>query len=102
MMKFNGKIMSLFVLVFSLFTSLISFTAHSGAYVEHWGSNYHGHGGYGPGYYDRGGFYFGGGWGGPNVIINVPVQPYYAPPLCETVQVCDNYTDQCWLEQRCV
>lgn len=71
------------------------------------GGNYHGHGGHGHhyghggGYYDRGGFYYGGGWGGPNVIINVPAEGYYAPPLCENVEVCDNYRGVCWLERRC-
>lgn len=44
-------------------------------------------------------------WGGPNVVINVPVGPivppvpYYAPQ-CESVQVCNQYRE-CWLEERC-
>jgi hypothetical protein len=65
-----------------------------------WGpTHYHG-GGYGPGYYGPGVYP---GWGGPNIIINVPVIP--APPPyyvreCETVEVCDDY-DECWLERRC-
>lgn len=88
----------------------VSFTVASyaeGYSVIGWGGgNYHSHGGYGygrgGGYYDRGGFFFGGGWGGPNVIINVPSAPYYAPPpiVCENVEVCNPY-DECWLERRC-
>lgn len=56
---------------------------------------------YGPGYYDQGGYY-GGGWLGPNVVINVPVQRYrrYYAPLCENVEVCDVY-GECWLERYC-
>lgn len=65
-----------------------------------WGPVYH-HGGggyYGPGFYP--------GWGGPNVIINVPIVPVTPPPMsyyapaCETVEVCDQF-DECWLERRC-
>lgn len=69
-------------------------------------------GGFGGGYYGRGYYHgypgpgccggYGWGWGPPNVIVNVPVAP---PPAyvveCETVEVCDNYTDECWLERRC-
>jgi hypothetical protein len=107
MMRFiNSKEMRVFVFALNLFAGTTSIAAYSKVYNVGWGGNYHSHdGGYGHGsggYYDRGGFYFGGGWGGPNVVINVPVQPYYAPPICETVQVCDNYRDECWLEQRCV
>lgn len=76
-----------------------------------WGpTHYHGGGGgYGPGpggYYNRGGFYFGGGWIGPNVVINVPVERYAAPVEryyvreCDNVEVCDSY-GQCWLERYC-
>lgn len=53
-----------------------------------------GPGGYG--YYNRGGYYYG---GPPNVIINVPVQRY-RQPYCEDVEVCDPY-DRCWIEQYC-
>jgi hypothetical protein len=71
-----------------------------------WGNvHYYGGGGY---YYGRGGYYGPGyypGWGGPNVIINVPVIPVVPnPPYvieCERVEVCDNYTDECWIERRC-
>lgn len=72
-----------------------------------YGGNYHGHGDYynHRGYYNPGSVYFGGGWGwgGPNVIINVPSQPYYTPPpiVCERVSVCDNYTGDCWVERYC-
>lgn len=72
-----------------------------------WGggnTHYHGsRGGYGPdGYYGRGGYYGyynGGGWIGPNVIINVPAQRFYVPQ-CENMEVCDSY-GQCWIEQYC-
>lgn len=56
--------------------------------------------------------YPGHGWGGggyyrsgPNVIINVPVEPY-APPYpyyvreCDNVQVCNDY-NECWIERYC-
>lgn len=59
------------------------------------GPHRYGPGGYG--YHGRGGYYYG---GGPNVIINVPVERYYVPH-CEDMEVCDNYTDQCWLERFC-
>ncbi|WP_058441689.1 hypothetical protein [Legionella brunensis] len=78
-----------------------------------WGlRHYHGHdpsyygpgyyGPYGPGgYYDRGWYP---GWGGPNVIINVPVPgPVYVPqyiPQCEVVEIC-NSNDECWLAREC-
>lgn len=108
--KIKNNTKSILVFVLSLMISTISITSYAAYSVVGWGGgNYHGHGGGygygyepGPGYYNRGGFFFGGGgWGGPNVIINVPAERYYAPPVCEEVQVCDTYTDQCWLEQRC-
>lgn len=78
--------------------ALISFCSQA------WGPNhYHGGGwGPGPGYY--GPRYNPGWWGGPNVIINVPVVPV-APPVpyvreCETVELCNQY-DECWLERQC-
>ncbi|KTD33467.1 hypothetical protein Lmor_2018 [Legionella moravica] len=51
-------------------------------------------------YYNRG-YYYGVGptFVVPNVIINVPVQRYYAP-VCEEVEVCDSY-GECWLDQYC-
>lgn len=64
------------------------------------GGYWRGHGGYygygpGPGFYP--------GWGGPNIIINVPAGP--PPPLpyvrrCEDVEVCNQF-DQCWIERQC-
>lgn len=69
-------------------------------------AHYHGHGGpgfYGPGPYVGPGFYP--GWGGPNVIINVPIAPvvpqtpYYVRE-CDNVEVCNQY-DECWLERHC-
>ncbi len=66
-------------------------------------NHYHGGGwGYGPGYYGPGVYP---GWGGPNVIINVPIiptpprVPYYVRD-CETVEICNEY-DECWLERQC-
>ena len=51
-----------------------------------------------------GGYYHGGGWGGPAVVIDVPLGGYYSPnyyaPVCETVQVCNQY-NHCWLQQEC-
>ncbi len=82
------------VLLFLLFSvsSLLSLNSHARGW-----NHYHGGGwGYGgPGYYP--------GWGGPNVIINVPIIP--APPRvyvreCETVEICNEY-DECWLERQC-
>lgn len=76
---------------------LVSLNSHA------WGNvHYHGGGYYGPGYYGPG-FYP--GWGGPNVIINVPIVPvapripYYVRE-CETVEICNEY-DECWLERQC-
>lgn len=92
------------LVVLSLF--LCSMSAYSvGVSVTGWGGNYHSHNrggyGYGPGGYSNGGGYFF-GWGGPQVVINVPVEPYYAPPpiVCQNVEVCNPY-DECWLERHC-
>lgn len=103
--RIKSNTTGIFVFVLSLL-STISMTSHGERVsVVGWqGGNYHGHGGgygYGRGgYYDRGGLFF--GWGGPNVIINVPAERYYAPPpvVCETVEVCNRY-DECWLERQC-
>jgi hypothetical protein len=87
------------VLVYLIFgvCTLISLNSHA------WGTtHYHGGGwgygrGYGPGAYP-------GWWGGPNVIINVPIIPVVpaAPYVreCETVEICNQY-DECWLERQC-
>lgn len=84
-----------FFLIFSAST-LASLSSHA------WGPVHH-HGGWGPGYYGPG--Y---GWGGPNVIINVPIipivpvvprAPYYVRE-CETVEICNEY-NECWLERQC-
>ena len=105
--QFKSKITRILVFALSLL-STVSMTSYGGGVsVVGYGGNYHGHGGgygygYGGGrYYDRGGFFF--GWGGPNVIINVPAERYYVPPppvVCETVEVCNPY-DECWLERQC-
>lgn len=89
------------VILFLVFTMSALFSINSYA----WGWNhYHGGGGgypgpgyYGPGYYP--------GWGGPNVIINVPIVPTPPPVVpyvreCETVEICNEY-DECWLERQC-
>lgn len=92
----------MFVFVLSLFAC----AASQGGVVSvgFGGGNTHFHdgerGGYGRGgYYNRGGYFYGNGWVGPNVIINVPAPRYYVP-LCENVEVCDQY-GQCWLERYC-
>lgn len=87
----------------SLFlATLMSLTGNAWAWNHYHGGGgggwgYRGPGYYGPGYYP--------GWGGPNVIINVPIAPVPPPPVpyvreCETVQICNEY-DECWLERQC-
>ncbi|STX51093.1 Uncharacterised protein [Legionella busanensis] len=50
--------------------------------------------------YDAG-FGFSYGWLPiPNIVINIPVQREYYP-VCETFEVCDEVTDECWLEKQC-
>ncbi|MGL6030288.1 MAG: hypothetical protein ACRC0M_10995 [Legionella sp.] len=66
--------------------------------VHHHSDVFRGYPGYGWG---GGGYYR----GGPNVIINVPVERYVPPyPYyvreCENIQVCNDY-DECWLERYC-
>lgn len=65
--------------------------------VHHHSDGFRGYPGYGWG----GGYYR----GGPNIIINVPVERYVPPyPYyvreCENIQVCNDY-DECWLERYC-
>lgn len=93
------------IFLFILSLGLVSTVWGGGTHYHGGGAtHYHGGGGYGPGpgrYYDRGGFYFGGGWGWPNVVINVPVErPRYYVRNCENMEVCDSY-GQCWLERYC-
>ncbi|ARG97106.1 hypothetical protein [Legionella micdadei] len=67
-----------------------------------YGGHRHYHGGYGHGfgrYYGQGGFFYNGGWSGPNIVINVPPRRYYAP-VCENVEVCNSF-GECWLETYC-
>ncbi len=78
------------------------------------GNAWHGGGGYHHGPYPQqggyhhgpGGYYHGGGWNGPSVVIGVPFGGYYGPeyyvqpPVCETVRICNQY-HECWLEQEC-
>jgi hypothetical protein len=58
--------------------------------------------GYGSGYGCGYGCYPG-PWGyapvGPIVQVSPPPPVYVVE--CETVEVCDNYTDECWIERRC-
>ncbi|MCL9685492.1 hypothetical protein [Legionella maioricensis] len=113
MTQIKSNITSICVFALSLLSAVSMPSYGEGGRVVGWhGGNYHGHGGGygyghgygygggGGGYYDRGGFFF--GWGGPNVIINVPAERYYAPPpiVCENVEVCNRY-DECWLERQC-
>jgi hypothetical protein len=97
MMYLKGNVIGFMIFILCFLNSAVS-SAWQG------NNHYHGGGYYGPGpgvYYGPGGYW--GGWGGPNVIINipvVPVQPYVRE--CDTVEVCDTYTDECWLERRCI
>jgi len=65
-----------------------------GGYYRGGGGNGYYRGGGGNGYYrGGGGYYRGGGWGGPAVVIGVPFGGvYYAPPAypisCSIVQEC--------------
>ncbi len=102
--KTKTKISKLILVMSMLFAASV---CQAGVNVVNagWGGgpvHYHG-GGYGPGPYygGGGGIYFGGGWGGPNLVINVPAAPprYYVRN-CENMEVCDEY-GQCWLERYC-
>lgn len=88
------------LMAFCCLTGFMSLNGYAGGWNHYhgggWGYRGPGPGYYGPGYYP--------GWGGPNVIINVPIVPT-PPPLpyvreCETVQICNEY-DECWLERQC-
>lgn len=60
--------------------------------------------GNGPYYRGPGCCYSGGlnyGWWGPSVVIAAqPPAPVYVVE-CETIEVCDDVTDECWLERAC-
>ncbi|KTD79445.1 hypothetical protein [Legionella waltersii] len=92
--------------VLSLLVSSTSMAWYGGAVSIGWGGpNVHYHGDdirvYNPGGYGYGGYYYNPAPViVPNVVINVPVQRYY-PRVCEEVEVCDNYTGECWLDQLC-
>lgn len=73
-----------------------AFMVHDQGHREYRG---HHEGYYGHGWHDHDHGYYGPGWIGPNVVINVPVTPYYVP-RCEQVEVCNRY-NECWLERRC-
>ena len=94
------------IFVLALLTSTVG-AAWQGQGGE--GGHYHGGGGYynhGGGSYYRGGGYYGNGWGGPNIVIGVPLGGYYGPtyvvpaPVCETVRICNQY-NRCWFEEEC-
>lgn len=93
----------IFVFLFSVLTSVTSQAWESAGFSIGFGDdNVHYHDGYRGGYgryYDRGGYFYGRGWSGPNVIINVPVERYYVP-VCNNVEVCDS-SGECWLERYC-
>ncbi len=104
MMRMNNskKVIGGFIFALGLLASTASIAWHG-----HHGGGHHGGGprheygntihrglSYGNGY-----FYGGGGWGGPEVIINVPAPNYYVP-RCNTIEVCDPY-GACWLENSC-
>lgn len=76
----------------------------------HGGGGDHYHGGNGHYYHGGGGgggyYHDGGGWNGPGIVIGIPFggyygPGYYGPPPCQTIRVCDQYSDECWLEQAC-
>ncbi|CDZ78754.1 hypothetical protein BN59_03068 [Legionella massiliensis] len=91
--------------------SLASWSQHGGNWYEGY-QHYHGYDNYyNQGWsYGGGGFYFGSGnwggfWGGgPNIVINLPAQQYYAQPEyvpeCQHVETCNSYGN-CWLEPVC-
>lgn len=97
------------VLLWGLVASTSSLAWYEGAFTLGYGApNVHSHndarvynhGGYG--YYDRGGYLYSRPRNIiiPNVVINVPVERVYRP-ICEEVEVCDNYTGECWLDRLC-
>lgn len=98
-MNVKNKTLNLFLLALGLLISVTSYAGYENQVKIDWGyPNLHHHD---DGYerlHHRGSRY-GYGWGGPNVIINVPVERHYAP-RCEQVEVCDAY-DECWLERYC-
>ncbi|WP_419420837.1 hypothetical protein ACNVED_05945 [Legionella sp. D16C41] len=89
MNKFVKVIISLFLL-----NCLICSNANAWYGDWHFGNRYYNN------YASFFGFTFGGWFPGPNIVINVPVQREYYP-ICETVEVCDDITDECWLEKYC-
>lgn len=80
--------------------------AHGGHGGYHGGGGYyHGGGGY---YHHGGGYYHGGGWGGPNIVIGVPYGGYYGPryygpayPVCSMIRTCDQYGEDCYMQEVC-
>ncbi|MFY7697539.1 MAG: hypothetical protein ACOVQX_01770 [Legionella sp.] len=42
-------------------------------------------------------------WFQPDVMIDSSSPQYdeQDEPICETFEICDRYTDECWLEDRC-
>jgi len=103
--KFKKSLSQAAVLALTLIVNVAGNAGHG--YYNHGGGGYY-HGG--GGYYHGGG-YFGGGWGGPGVVIDVPFGGFYGPgyagpgyvvPECEvvTVQICNQY-NRCWLEKHC-
>lgn len=100
--NFTNKIRytSLFFLSLLASTTCEAWHGHG----DGWNGNRHYHGNARGPYYDRGGYYEGGyyprgGWAGPNIIINVPAERYYAPE-CQTVEECNSF-GECWLQRYC-
>ncbi|RUR14306.1 hypothetical protein [Legionella septentrionalis] len=65
------------------------FSAHAYGYGNYPERHYHGHNDY----YNY--------WGEPQIIVSVPRTPRPYVYECETIEVCDDYTDECWLERHC-
>ncbi len=84
-----------------IFALALLTSAVGAAWQGQGGIHYHGGGNY-----YRGGGYYGNGWGGPNIVIGVPLGGYYGPtyvvpaPICETVRICNQY-NRCWFEDEC-
>lgn len=96
--QINTMRISIFLL--SLFASALSNAWDGDGHGYHHGHDEgYRHGGYGynngHGYYGRGR-----GWGGPNIVINVPPARGYYVPRCQVMDVCDSY-GQCWLQRYC-
>lgn len=106
MNRIKSNTLSVMVFVLGIIESSNALAWYGGAVNIAWGGpNVHYHGEdirvYNPGGYGYGGYFYNPvPIIVPNVVIHVPAQRYY-PRRCEEVEVCDNYTGECWLDQYC-